>query len=127
MVYQSSSLGTEISCVLYNINAEILNNHRRLEQILLEALTRDNFKILGKLSHEFQPQGYTCVVLLAESHAAIHTFPEHNSLVFYLYSCRGRDDGWKTFEYLKQILNPSHIDLDVSERQIVLKDTRPGH
>lgn len=89
----------------------------------MEALTKDNFKILDKVSHRFYSQGYTFVVLLAESHAAIHTFPECNSLFFYLYSCRGQNDGRKTFEYLKQLLNPSSIDM--SERAIVVKGTRP--
>jgi len=84
---------------------------------------KDNFKILDKISHRFQPQGYTFVVLLAESHAAIHTFPEHNSLFFYLYSCRKPDDGKKTVEYLKQILKPCNIDMN--ERPIVVKNTRP--
>ena len=123
MIYQSSPIGNEISCVMYGIDTKTLNNNNRLEQILLEALIKDNFKILDKVSHRFQPQGYTFVVLLAESHAAIHTIPEFDSLFFYLYSCRGQNDGRKTFEYLKQILKPSHTDMN--ERPIIVKSTRP--
>mgnify|MGYP001610407502 CR=1 FL=1 len=120
MNYKASSVGTEISCTMYDINTEILDNNNRLEQILLEALAKDNFRILDKVSHRFQPQGYTFVVLLAESHAAIHTFPEFNSLFFYLYSCRGENDGRKTFEYLKENLNPSSVDFNT--RPIIVKN-----
>jgi len=122
MTYESSPIGTEISCVMHGINIEILNNNILLKQIFLKALMEDNFKILDEVSHIFQPQGYTFVTLLAESHAAIHTFPEYNSLFFYLYSCRGQNDGRKTIKYLKQILNPSHMDM--SERDIVVKSTK---
>ena len=122
MNYKSSTIGNEISCVMYGINSETLNNNNYLKQILLEALKKDNFTILGKVSHKFQPQGYTFVVLLAESHAAIHTYPEHGSIFFYLYSCRGQNDGRKTFKYLKQILKPSHINMN--ERPIVVKSLR---
>ena len=123
MTYQLSPIGNEISCVMYDIDTKTLSDNNRLEQILVEALRKSNFKILDKVSHRFQPQGYTLVVLLAESHAAIHTFPEHNSLFFYLYSCRGQNDGRETFEYLKQILKPSHIDMN--ERPVIVKSTRP--
>lgn len=54
MTYKASPIGNEISCVMYDITTEILNNNNRLEQILLEALTKDNFKILDKVSHKFQ-------------------------------------------------------------------------
>lgn len=122
MSYKSSTIGNEISCVMYGINKEILNNTDQLNQRLLDALSIDNFTILGKVSHKFQPQGYTFVVLLAESHVAIHTYPEYDSIFFYLYSCRGQNDGRKTLEYLKQILKPSHINLN--ERPIIVKSTR---
>jgi S-adenosylmethionine decarboxylase proenzyme len=108
MVFKSSPIGNEISCV--GLSEEILNDGEKLKTLLLEGLKRDNFRILEVADHKFQPQGYTCCVLLAESHAAIHTYPEYNSLVFYLYSCREEGDGKKTFEFLKEKLNPKSID-----------------
>lgn len=119
MTYESSPIGNEISCVMHDINDEILNDNNKLETILLDALKQDNFKILGKTSHKFQPQGYTITVLIAESHTAIHTYPEYNSLFFYLYSCRGPKDGRKTYEFLKENLKPSSVDF--SERPIIVK------
>lgn len=110
MVFKSSPIGNEISCVMYGLPEKILNDGEKLKTLLLEGLRRDNFKILEIADYKFQPQGYTICVLLAESHAAIHTYPEYNSLVFYLYSCREEGDGKKTFEFLKEKLSPSTID-----------------
>lgn len=110
MYYKSPMTGNEISCVMRGICEEILTDAKTLEEKLLQALKEDNFYILGKISHNFSPQGYTIAVLLGESHTAIHTYPEHSSLYFNLYSCRGKHDGEKTFNIIKKYLNPSKID-----------------
>lgn len=39
------------------------------------------------MEHYFEPQGYTCLWLLSESHFAIHTFPEANKTYIELSSC----------------------------------------
>jgi len=50
-------------------------------------LTESEFTILGFIDHQFSPQGYTCVWLLAESHLAVHTYPEHDKSYIELTSC----------------------------------------
>ncbi len=52
-----------------------------------ELLILSGFTILNSIQHVFQPQGYTAIWLLAESHLAIHTFPEHNATFIELCSC----------------------------------------
>lgn len=120
MIFKSSPIGNEISCVMYGLPEKILNEGEKLKTLLLEGLRRDNFKILEVADYKFQPQGYTVCVLLAESHAALHTYPEYNSLVFYLYSCREEGDGKKTLEFLKEKLRPQALDL--KERVVKVKE-----
>ena len=118
MKYQSPLVGNEISCVMHGIDAKLLNDHKKLEDALLRALKQDRFTILERASHVFNPHGYTLVILLAESHASIHTYPEHDSLFFYLYSCRGEEDGIKTYKIFKQILKP--VSVDFNQRPILV-------
>ena len=119
MIYtKSPPIGHEISCVMYGIPASILNNSKKLKDILINALKKDNFTILNEISYEFNPQGISIIILLAESHASIHTYPEYNSLHFNIYSCRGRGDCKKTFEVLKKALHPSSIDFN--ERDVII-------
>ena len=108
--YQSPPLGNEISCVMHGIDEEILNNSSVLEDALLGALNEDKFTILEKASHKFSPKGFTLMFLLAESHVSIHTYPEHNSLYFGLYSCRGEGDGRRTYEIFKDRVRPKSVD-----------------
>ena len=58
-----------------------------------ESIKRENilkqagFCVLQIAEHYFKPMGYTAVFLLAESHLAIHTFPEENKTYIELSSC----------------------------------------
>ena len=52
-----------------------------------KLLEKSNFKILNFQEHFFEPEGYTALWLLGESHFAIHTFPEENKTYFELSSC----------------------------------------
>jgi S-adenosylmethionine decarboxylase len=108
--YQSPFVGNEISCVMHGIDEGILNNSSEIEKNLVEALKKDKFTILEKASHEFNPKGFTLMILLAESHVSIHTYPEYNSLYFGLYSCRGEGDGIKTYEIFKNKIKPKSVD-----------------
>lgn len=56
---------------------------KKLEEMLLQS----GFTIINKADHFFEGQGYTGLWLLAESHFAIHTFPESNKIYVELSSC----------------------------------------
>ena len=110
MKYLSPTKGNEISCVMHGIDEGILNDHKKLEEVLLWALNQDRFTTLEKASHIFKPNGFTLMILLAESHVSIHTYPEHGSLYFGLYSCRGEGDGKKTYDIFRDALKPVSVD-----------------
>ncbi|MEM7107074.1 MAG: S-adenosylmethionine decarboxylase [Bacteroidota bacterium] len=61
--------------------------NERLKKNFREILTKSGFGLLNHMEHHFKPQGYTCIWLLAESHFAIHTFPEENMTYIELSSC----------------------------------------
>jgi S-adenosylmethionine decarboxylase len=50
-------------------------------------LRASGFSVLAFCEYQFQPQGYTALWLLAESHFALHTFPEEGKSYFELSSC----------------------------------------
>lgn len=58
-----------------------------LVQELGGMLSRSGFHILDYVEHHFQPQGFTALWLLGESHLAVHTFPEFGRAYLELSSC----------------------------------------
>ena len=72
----------------YNFDTWIPDlEHKKLVKYITDLLLSSGFEIIGFTEHEFQPQGYSCVFLLSESHLAIHTFPEDDSINIQLSSC----------------------------------------
>jgi len=77
------------------MKAKIWNKHFWVDETDPEKLTKQyksllelsGFTIISELDHYFNPYGYTCLFLLAESHLAIHTFPEENKTYIELSSC----------------------------------------
>ena len=56
-----------------------------LRELCLSATAAVGLTAVGDTFHQFEPQGVTGTVLLAESHLTIHTFPEHGHAAINLY------------------------------------------
>lgn len=119
-IFFSNPTGNEITCIMYGVNINILENKKLIKKALLEGLKKDKFHILKTCEYKFSPRGYTLCVLLAESHAAIHTYPEYEALVFYLYSCRKEGDGKITLFHLLNSLKPKRKK--ISQRAVKIKE-----
>ena len=62
-------------------------NPKLLIKFFNKALEKSGFTVLKTIEHEFEPAGFTQLWLLAESHFAIHTFPEKQTTYVELSSC----------------------------------------
>ena len=62
-------------------------NPGELEPMCQRRLLASGFGVMGFIEHHFEPQGWTGLWLLAESHLAVHTFPEENRTYIELSSC----------------------------------------
>lgn len=54
------------------------------------ALTRAGATVVQSVSHDFPGAGLTCVLILAESHAVLHTWPETATVNIDIFSCSTR-------------------------------------
>jgi len=64
-----------------------LTDKQKLKDTFTKMLIDAEFTILDYIEYDFKPQGYTGLWLLAESHFAIHTFPEEKKSYIELSSC----------------------------------------
>jgi len=58
-----------------------------LRALCLNAVRDAGLTVVGDSFHQFEPQGVTGTVLLAESHLAIHTWPEYGFVTVDVYDC----------------------------------------
>ncbi len=66
---------------------ELLARSSALEQQCLQACQQAGLNVVGKLFHQFHPDGVTGVVLLAESHLSVHTWPNERFVAVDVYVC----------------------------------------
>lgn len=87
--------GKHLICDFKNIKSFDID----IKGICKELCTLHQFEILGEVEHVFQPEGYTFLFLLSESHLSVHTFPEKKYLSFDLYTCREYEDN-STYQFI---------------------------
>lgn len=93
-------LGKHAILDISGCSPEIIGNNALVQEILCNAAQIAKITIVGDLERHFEPNGYTAILLLEESHLSIHTWPEYNYVSVDLYSCNLNTD----FEAVKNFL-----------------------
>ena len=103
-------LGQHILLELYNCNKDILNDKNMIQTHMEQAAEKSNATIVNSVFHRFNPHGVSGVVVIAESHMAIHTWPEYNYAAVDLFTCGSSVNPWKAFEFLKKSLEAEQFE-----------------
>jgi S-adenosylmethionine decarboxylase len=94
----------------------MLGDPARLLDALRHAVAASGATLVESVSHQFTPAGFTAVLLLSESHASIHTFPEHAACFVDLFTCGMTCDHEGFAEVLHAALRPSVVDRTLIQR-----------
>ena len=81
------ALGRHVLLELRSCNAASLDDLPLLEGLMLRAAEETGATVVGKIFHQFSPQGVTGVVAIAESHLCIHTWPEFAYAAVDIFTC----------------------------------------
>ena len=96
------SLGRHLLIELYNCDAKILNDVHKVETIMVDAAKHARARIIDVVFHTFNPHGISGVIVIAESHLAIHTWPEFNYASIDVYTCGTEINPWRAYNYLSK-------------------------
>jgi S-adenosylmethionine decarboxylase len=86
-VVSEAGLGTQIVLDLYDCDAAALDDLAGVEGAMLEAARAARATIITQNFHRFAPWGISGVVVIAESHLAIHTWPERHYAAVDVFTC----------------------------------------
>ncbi|HHY35599.1 MAG TPA: S-adenosylmethionine decarboxylase proenzyme [Firmicutes bacterium] len=87
-------LGRHILAEVYGCDFDILNDLDRIREILVSAALSAGAEVREKAFHRFSPQGVSGVVVISESHIAIHTWPEYGYAAVDVFTCGDHVDPW---------------------------------
>lgn len=98
----AKSLGRHVLAEIYGCSSEILNDIHQVEKIMVKAALAAGAEIREVAFHKFSPQGVSGVVVISESHLAIHTWPELGYAAVDVFTCGDSVDPWVSCNYIKQ-------------------------
>ncbi len=113
------SLGKQLIVELYDCDKILLDDPTRLEMVLVEAINRSGATIIKPFFHQFSPHGVSGVVVIAESHVAIHTWPEYRYCALDIFTCGTQVDTDLIFEYIRSEFNAQDVTVKEVERGVL--------
>ena len=100
-------IGTHIVADFWD--CDFNDNADHLRKLLINAAHVSNATVLGSVVHQFEPEGSTALVLLAESHISAHTWPEYGYIAIDIFTCGHNMKPEVAIDYLKAALKPKKI------------------
>ena len=97
-------LGRHLVVEYSNCDKRVLDDVRYLEEAMNEAVRRSGATIVQSVFHRYNPQGVSGVVVIAESHISIHTWPEYGYAAVDFFTCGDTVDPYKAHEHMIEAL-----------------------
>ncbi|MFA5519957.1 MAG: adenosylmethionine decarboxylase [Spirochaetota bacterium] len=80
-------LGIHLIADFFECDSSVINNIESVEKILTESVIISGATLIKPFFHRFSPQGISGIIVVAESHFSIHTWPEHSAAAVDIFSC----------------------------------------
>lgn len=103
------ALGRQILVEFYDCNSSKINDVEFVEDTLIEGVRAAQATIISHNFHKFSPYGVSGMVVIAESHVAIHTWPEYGYAAVDIFTCGETIDPWLIQEFLKDSFESKNI------------------
>jgi S-adenosylmethionine decarboxylase len=82
-----NALGSHLLVELRDCNPDILGSIDRVQDIMVSAAKEAEATIVNVSFHGFNPYGISGMVIIAESHLSIHTWPEYGYAAVDIFTC----------------------------------------
>jgi len=118
------AVGIHIIADMYGVNPALLARVEKMKEIFEGAV---KFAKLSKISsdyYQFRPEGASGIVLIAESHLSFHSWPEYGLVTLDIYTCGDPQQAELAYEYIKERLNPSRVDLVRIDRGVEFENEK---
>jgi S-adenosylmethionine decarboxylase len=109
-------LGNHLLVELYECDTRKLNDLGRLEMVLGKAVRISGATALKTSFHQFAPQGVSGVIIIAESHFTIHTWPEYGYAALDIFTCGQTIDSQKALDYIEKELDVKTVSVTEMKR-----------
>ena len=121
-----NALGKHLLLELRDCNKEVLDDIDFIRINLVTAAIAAGATVMGESFHKFSPQGVSGVVVIAESHLTIHTWPEFGYAAVDVFTCGTSVKPEIAAQILVEKLGSKDHSMVVLERGILEKEKVVG-
>lgn len=97
-------LGRHLLAELVDCELSLLIEKNRLEAAMVEAARKSGATVVETVFHQYNPQGLSGIVVIAESHLSIHTWPEYGYAAVDCFTCGSNVDPNVALNHIKEAL-----------------------
>ena len=108
-------MGTHLVVDAWQAPAELLNDPEQIRAAMIEAIAAGEATLIDLCVHQFSPHGVTATATLAESHIAIHTWPEYGYFAADLFFC-GKGKPKVAMKVLQTALQAKEVKMHEMDR-----------
>ena len=119
------ALGRHMLLELFDCDPDAINSLDIVKTSMVEAAKRAQATIVDVIFHEFNPFGISGVVVIAESHLAIHTWPEYRYAAIDVFSCGETLQPQVAVEHLVEQLGAARTSVVELQRGVFLQTPNP--
>src|SRR5262249_51207427 len=94
------ALGRQILVEFYDCDGRVFADEAAIRRHMIDAVAASGATIVSDTFHHFSPFGVSGVVVIAESHVTIHTWPEHRYAAVDIFTCGETINPWLIQELL---------------------------
>ncbi len=114
-----TTLGEHYIIELYGCRSDTLDHFDNIQSALVQAARIAGATIIDSKFHRFSPQGVSGVVIIAESHLSIHTWPEHGYAALDFFTCNIGMNIQAALDLLRDVFHPEEVEARVVHRGVV--------
>jgi len=115
-----NALGRHLLIEMQDCDKEALNDLGFLRDVMVAAAIDCGATVLGESFHHFSPQGVSGVVIIAESHLSIHTWPEYGYAAADIFTCGTSVEPEKAVEVLTEKLGAENHSVMEIQRGLLV-------
>ncbi len=110
-------LGEHYICDLSNCNRQLLLDSEKVYSLFAQAVRDSGLTVADEGFYKFSPHGFTCFLLLAESHASLHAWPEYGYCAVDLFTCNLSKDLLPLIQNIKEFLGAEEVSFHKLNRE----------
>ncbi|MEM2016832.1 MAG: adenosylmethionine decarboxylase [Nitrososphaerota archaeon] len=113
------TLGRHLVVEMHGVQPILLHDISLAKKVLRESVEACKATFMGEHYTFFPGGGVSGIIVIAESHISIHTWPEHRYAALDIFTCGNQVDPWRAYDVFLKYYSPSKVSVTEIKRGIV--------